>query len=78
MKYYLVKQINAIGNGYSTTIELVTDPKIENGGIRATKVGEIDYTRFDVNRPIFEEIEPREFIICGNVTCEEYANPFGK
>lgn len=78
MKYFIIRQINAIGNGYNTITELVTDPKIENGGIRATKVGEIDYSRYDSENPVFKRIEPREFLICGNVTCEECAHPFAE
>ena len=40
-KFYLVKQINAIGNGSETTIALVKNPTIEGCAIRATKVGDM-------------------------------------
>lgn len=79
MKYYIIKQVNATGNGHSTTIELVTDPKFENGGIHATKVGEIDWVNYRGEEdPIFKRIESRDFMICGNVTCEECLNPFAE
>ena len=44
-KYYVLQQVNATGNGSTTTTLLVTNPRIENGAIYATKVGIIDTNR---------------------------------
>lgn len=80
MKYYIVEQVNATGNGSSTTVALVTNPQFEGAGIRATKVGVIDCERsgFGFNEYIFKKIAPVEFLIIGNATCEECVNPFGE
>ena len=78
-KYYLVKQVNAIGNGSSTTIELVKNPIIKGGGIRATKVGKVDWKKSDsyYGRYIFTPTKEVDFLIIGNATCEEIPNnPF--
>lgn len=44
-KYYVLQQVNATGNGSTTTTLLVTNPRVENGAIFATKVGIIDSNR---------------------------------
>lgn len=72
MKYYIIKQIDAIGNGSSTTIALVVNPQIEAGAIRATKVGEIDWVETHKrNDYVFKPITKREIMVIGNATCEE-------
>lgn len=76
--YYLLKQVNATGNGSITTLHVITNPRIENGGIHATKVGELDTERSDL---IFEEyffkpVDERDFICIGNATLEEIEDPF--
>lgn len=78
MTYYVITQINAIGNGSSTTVALVTDPKIEGTSISATKVGEVDWDNSSFSHYVFKEVAPRNFIVIGNATCEECENPFQK
>ena len=53
-KYYVLQQVNATGNGSTTTTLLVTNPRVENGAIFATKVGIIDSNRSGF---VFDETE---------------------
>lgn len=80
-KYYEIMQINAIGNGYTTTVAIVINPTFEGGGIKATQVGEWDGNVKSYNNGrtayVYSHIEAREFMICGNVTCvERVDDPF--
>lgn len=77
-KYYVLEQVNATGNGSTTTILLVINPRIENGAIYATKVGIIDTSRsgFDFEHYVFNPVEERDFICIGNATLEEIEEPF--
>jgi len=77
-KYYILQQINATGNGHSTTVAIVQEPRIEGVGIHATKVGEVDWERSSFSNFIFKRVDPVDFIIIGNASCEERKNPFGE
>jgi hypothetical protein len=72
-KFYLVKQINAIGNGSETTIALVKNPTIEGCAIRATKVGDVDWSKSTHlrRRYVFTPSKEVDFIVIGNATCTE-------
>ena len=72
-KYYVLQQVNATGNGSTTTTLLVTNPRIENGAIYATKVGIIDTNRsgFVFDEFVFKPVDEHDFICIGNVTLEE-------
>ena len=72
-KYYVIEQVDAIGNGHSAILIIVINPQIEGGGIHATKVGEFDWGNLE-----FEKVEPVDFMIIGNATCMECKNPFGE
>ena len=78
MTYYVITQINAISNGSSATVALVTDPKVEGTSIIATKIGEVDRENSSYSHYVFKEVAPRKMIVVGNATCEEYTNPFKK
>lgn len=79
-RYYEIKQVNAIGNGFATTYALVINPTFDGMGIRATKVGEWDRrTIYDDTGILVHKylpIDPVDFMIIGNATCEEKKNPF--
>lgn len=77
-KYYVLQQVNATGNGSTTTTLLVTNPRIENGAIYATKVGIIDTNRFGFvfDEFVFKPVDEHDFIYIGNVTLEEINEPF--
>lgn len=77
-KYYVLQQVNATGNGSTTTILLVTNPRIENGAICATKVGIIDTDRsgFVLDEYVFKSVDEHDFICIGNATLEEIKKPF--
>lgn len=74
-KYYVVKQIDAIGNGYSETVALVKNPQIQGAGIHATKVGEPAWEHCKRGHYVFKNIPAVDFIVIGNATCEECSNP---
>ena len=77
-KYYVLQQVNATVNGSTTTTLLVTNPRVENGAIFATKVGIIDSNRsgFVFDEFVFKPVEARDFICIGNATLEEINEPF--
>ena len=76
-KYYEVQQINATGNGHSTTLAIVVDPVIKEGAIHATQVGEWDCCFHpEINEYMYRHCEPVDFIIIGNATCVERKHPF--
>lgn len=92
-KYYVLQQVNATGNGSTTTTLLVTNPRVENGAIFATKVGIIDskelvasliyeaYTNgsgVTLDNYVFKPVEARDFICIGNATLEEIKKPLFK
>lgn len=72
-KYFELQQTN----GNSTFVVLVVDPIVENGAIRATKVGNLngfsDYLEYT-----FVKCEPAEIIVIGNTICTEIENPFAE
>ena len=81
-KYYEIEQISATGTGYVQNIFLVKDPVIENGAIKAFKVGVPDWdnvskeerkTQSTVGH--YSYCSPAEVIIIGNATCTEVFNP---
>lgn len=37
VKFYEIKQVEAVGNGYSTTLALVINPSVRNGGYMLLK-----------------------------------------
>lgn len=37
VKFYEIKQVEAVGNGYSTTFALVINPSVRNGGYMLLK-----------------------------------------
>lgn len=77
-KFYVLQQVNPSGNGTTTKIALVTNPRIEGCTVYATKVGVIDADRsgFSPDTYVFKEVDKREFICVGNSTLEEITNPF--
>lgn len=80
-QYYEIQQINATGHGSRTTLALVVNPTFEGGGIRATKVGVWDGNLNSLDESghfvyMYRRIEPVDFMIIGNATCEERKNPF--
>lgn len=75
VKFYEIKQVEAVGNGYSTTLALVINPSVRNGGIYATKVGEWD-RKFRSEEYKYVHCEPVEMIVIGNATCVERKMPF--
>lgn len=77
-KYYVLQQVNATGNGSTTTTLLVTNPRVENGAIFATKVGIIDSNRsgFVFDEFVFKPVAEHDFICMGNATLEEINEPF--
>ena len=92
-KFYVLQQVNAIRNGSTATIVLVTNPRIENGAIYATEVGIIDskelvasliyetYTNgsgVTLDNYVFKPVEARDFICIGNATLEEIKKPLFK
>lgn len=72
-KYFKLQQTN----GNSTTVVIVVDPVIENGSIRATKVGELDEIS-NSGKLIYRYCEPAEIIVIGNSICTEIKNPFAE
>jgi hypothetical protein len=78
MKYFIVTQFYSIGNGYKTITHLVIDPEIVNGGLRATKVGELDWKRMydeDVNpeeKSYFKRCKSGPAFYIGNALCDMY------
>lgn len=80
MKFYVIEQINATGNGSFKKVVLVTNPRIEGNAIHATKVGEVDWYSYDYDsgKYIFQKVVPADFFIIGNATCEEITDPFGE
>lgn len=77
-KYYVLQQVNATGNGSTTTTLLVTNPRVENGAIFATKVGIIDSNRsgFVFDEFVTKPVDEHDFICMGNATLEEINEPF--
>lgn len=77
-KFYVLQQVNAIRNGSTATIVLVTNPRIENGAIYATEVGIIDSNRsgFVFDEFVFKPVDEHDFICMGNATLEEINEPF--
>lgn len=79
MVYYVVTQINSVGNGSSMTIALITAPKVDGTSIRGTKVGEVDWEKSSLldSKYVFKKVTPHEIIFVGNLTCEQcLENPF--
>ena len=77
--YYVVTQINPVGNGSSMTIALITDPKVDGTSIRGTKVGEVDWEKSSLldSKYVFKKVTQHEIIFVGNLTCEQcLENPF--
>lgn len=77
--YYVVTQIDPVGNGSSMTLTLITAPKVEGSAIRGTKVGELDWEKSSLldSKYVFKKVTPHEIIFVGNVTCEQcLENPF--
>lgn len=80
-KYYEVQMINACGDGYSTPVAIVIDPKIEEGVIKAIQVGEWDLNKkslYEKGKYFYRRIPRRKFMLCGNATCVERTSPFSK
>lgn len=72
-KYFELQQ--ATGTG--TFIAIVTDPIVENGTIRATKVGNLNGFSEDL-KYTFVKCESAEIIVIGNAICTEIKNPFAE
>ncbi len=70
-KYYVLQQVNATGNGSTTTTLLVTNPRVENGAIFATNRSGFVFDEF-----VFKPVDEHDFICMGNATLEEINEPF--
>lgn len=72
-KYFELQQ----SNGNRTTVTLVVNPIVENGSIRATKVGKLSEFSDDVECK-FIQYEPADIIAIGNVICTEIKKTFAE
>jgi hypothetical protein len=85
MEYYVISQYFSTGQGYKAVITLVVNPEIINGGIKATKVGELDWERTlndaseGEGKKYFKRTQKGMFLAIGNATCEKVfgTNIFG-
>ena len=81
MKYYVVWQKMASGNGSSTDIFLIVKAKMGKSGYKGIKVGSFDASNTSdyVNHPMFTECMPVKAGYTGSVRCEEIDYyPFSK